>query len=300
MKHILLFARLPALCLAGLLLAAITNAQTYQWALNIEGAGGDQAYDIITDASGNVYVTGYFELTADFDPSVNTAYLTSNGGLDIFVAKYDSVSNYLWAFNVGGTDNDEGYGIVADDSGDIYLTGSFEGTADFDPSANTANLTSPNGPDADAFIAKYDTDGNYLWAFNVGGASADYGAGIAIDPTGSGAVYVTGQFQLTVDFDPSGNIANLTPNGVYDGFVAKYDTDGSYLWAFNVGGTGSDFGQHINIDTSGSGDVYLTGYFQDTADFDPSANTANLISNGNTDVYVAKYDANGNYLWAFW
>ena len=270
----------------------------YMWAFNLGGtSNNDSGNGITTDVSGNVYVTGIFWGTADFDPSGNTANLTSNGNADIFVATYDANGNYLWAFNVGGGNYDVGNDIAIDTagSGDVYITGYFTGAADFDPSGNTANLTS-NG-NHDVFVAKYDATGSYLWAFNVGGIFDDYGRGIYTDPAGSGAVYVCGRFQNTADFDPSGNTASLTSNGGTDFFVAKYDSTGNYLWAFNVGGTSSDYGLAITTDVSGN--VYVTGNFRDTADFDPSGNTANLISNGQWDIFVAKYDSTGNYLWAF-
>ena len=291
MKHILLFI--------GLFIAVTANAQNYEWANSIGGTGSERGYSIATDTSGNVYVTGYFQDTADFDPSANTVNLASNGGLDIFIAKYDAAGNYLWAFNIGGTGWDYGYSIDIDPTGseDVYVTGWFSDTADFDPSVNIANLTS-NGSE-DIFIAKYNANGNYLWAFNIGGTGWDKGYDITIDPVGSGNLYVTGCFWDTTDFDPSANTANLTSNGGYDVFIAKYDANGNYIWAFNVGGPGTDEGLDIAIDPAGNGDVYVTGPFGYTTDFDPSVNTANLTSNGSYDIFIAKYDSNGNYIWAF-
>jgi len=273
------------------------NAQTYEWAFNSGGTDVNRGHSLTADASGNIYVTGIFDGVTDFDPSGNTANLTSNGVGDILVAKYDAGGNYLWAFNMGGTNEDRGESITTDAAGNVYVTGFFQDTADFDPSGNTANLIS-NGGD-DIFVAKYDSSGNYLWAFNVGGPVNELGYSIAMATAATGDIYISGNFGDTVDFDPSVSTAYLTSNGFQDVYVAKYDAGGNYLWAFNVGGTSTDFGYSMATDTAGSGDIYVTGTFWDTADFDPSGNTAILISNGNFDIFIAKYDATGNYQWAF-
>jgi cold shock CspA family protein len=194
---------------------------------------------------------------------------------------------------MGGTFNEGGNHLLVDDSGNVVVTGYFRGTADFDPSAGTANLTSAG--QSDVFLAKYDASGNILWANRMGGTDGEGGFNLALD--GSGNVVMTGFFTDTADFDPSSASANLTSAGFSDIFLAKYDASGKYLWANRMGGTDFDQGNSLAVD--GSGNIVLTGYFTDTADFDPSAGTANLSSaGGRDDIFLAKYDASGNYLWA--
>lgn len=271
----------------------------YQWAFDIGGAAGSGiGYGIAVDGSGNCYVTGYFYGTnIDFDPGTDSAFLTSPSfDDDIFIAKYDASGAYQWAFNLGGTVDDEGYAIAADGSGNCYVTGVFRGTADFDPGAGTANLSSAVGG-YDLFAAKYDASGNYLWAFNIGGTGTERGYGIAVD--GSDNSYITGYFMGTnIDFDPGAGTANLSSVGNADIFAAKYDANGNYLWAFNIGGTTND-DEGYDIALDGSGNFFVTGKFRDTADFDPGAGTANLISEGWADIFVAKYSSGGAYQWAF-
>jgi len=269
-------------------------AQSYQWAKGIGSTNYDYGNSIATDASGNVYITGYFSSTADFDPGAGTANLTSAGIDDIFFAKYDNNGNYLWAKRIGSTDNDRGYSIATDAGGNVYITGDFRGTADFDPGAGTVNLTSAGY--LDIFFAKYDNNGNYLWAKRIG--STDYDTGYSIATDVGGNVYITGNFSGTADFDPGAGIANITSAGLGDIFFAKYNTNGNYIWAKSIGGTSSDFGIGRSIATDAGGNVYITGYFSGTADFDPGAGTANLTSAGYLDIFFAKYDNNGNYLWA--
>ncbi len=130
------------------------NAQSLTWAKAMSGNANDIGYSIKTDASGNVYTTGYFQGTVDFDPSAGLANLTSVGGQDIFVSKLDVNGNFIWARAMGGISNDYALSIAIDAGGNVYTTGYFEGTADFDPSASVANLTSAGS--GDIFISKLD------------------------------------------------------------------------------------------------------------------------------------------------
>ena len=274
-------------------IAKYSVAGVYQWAFRIGGTWAAEGLDITLDGAGNIYVTGRFGSTADFDPGAGIAMLSSAGSFDIFVAKYSTAGAYQWAINMGGTDQDVGISLSLDGAGNVYVTGGFSGPVDFDPGIGTANLTSSGI--SDIFVAKYSAAGAYQWAFRLGGNNIDTGWSIAVD--GIGNVHVTGFFSGTADFDPGAGTANLVSASV-DVFVAKYNAAGAYQWAFSIGGTGGgDEGKDIALD--GSGNVYVTGSFTGTADFDPGAGTANLTSAGSRDIFIAKYTAGGAYLWAF-
>jgi hypothetical protein len=190
----------------------------------------------------------------------------------------DSSGNWLGANQAGGTGEDYGFSIAIDSSGNSYVTGYFYSTASF----GTTTLTSSGN--YDIFVAKLDSDGNWLWANQAGGTSWDYGLGIAIDSSGNS--YVTGYFQGTASFGTT----TITSSGNYDIFVAKLDSDGSWLGANQAGGTGRDDARSIATDSSGN--CYVTGLFEETASF------GNIIfeSSGNYDIFVAKayipYDSN--------
>jgi hypothetical protein len=266
----------------------------YLWAINIGGTADDNGNSIQVDASGNVHVTGYFQATADFDPGAGTVNLTSAGGYDIFMAKYDNLGNYIWAQAIGGTGNDIGNALQLDGAGNVYLTGCFSYTVDFDPGPGTSNLVA-QGNFYDIFLAKYNSGGNYFWAKNMGGPGNDIGNTLQIDPSGN--LYLAGTFQATADFDPGPGTANCTSNGgLCDIFIAKYDNTGNYVWAKGIGGTGDDVANNIQLDAAGN--VYATGYFSSTVDFDPGQGTSNLISSGGYDIFIGKYDNAGNYIWA--
>jgi hypothetical protein len=252
----------------------------------------DYGYSVAVDGSGNIYTAGAFQVTADFDPGAGTTNFTSAGANDVFVSKLDSSGNLVWAKTFGGTANDIGFSVAVDGSGNVYTTGYFFGTVDFDPGAGTTNLTSAGSDDV--FVSKLDSSGNLVWAKTFGGTSADNVQSMAVD--GSGNVYTTGVFNNTADFDPGAGTTNLTSAGSGDVFVSKLDSSGNLVWAKTFGGTSNDYGRSVAVD--GSGNIYTTGNFYGTVDFDPGAGTTNLGGGGASDVFVSKLDSSGNLVWA--
>jgi len=272
-----------------------TNAQSpdFEWAVSM---GSTFSYDegnaITTDLLGNVYVTGFFGGTVDFDPGTGTVNLTATGTQDIFVQKLDSLGNLIWAKAMLSTSFGVGRSITTDTSGNVYLTGWFRGTVDFDPNAGTTNLTSAGGDDI--FIQKLDASGNLIWARSVGGATADRGQSIAVDFSGN--VLITGRFQDSVDFDPEVGTYYINSVGLFDIYVLKLDATGKMIWATGTGGNLFDEGKSIATDVLGN--VYVTGYFESTVDFDPGSGASNLTSAGGKDVFIQKLNAAGNFVWA--
>jgi hypothetical protein len=261
------------------------------WAKSMGGAGWNQGRSIAIDATGNVYTTGYFKETVDFDPNAGTYNLTSEVEFDIFISKLDASGNFNWAQRIGGVKNDYGISIALDATGNLVTTGSFRNTVDFDPSTSTFNLTSA-GED-DIFISKYDAQGNFLWAKSIGGNSAEGGHSIKVD--GSNNVFITGYYSETCDFDPSSGIYNLIAAGGQDIFISKLDALGNFAWAQSMGGNAIERGYSISIDSDGG--TYATGFFAGTVDFDPGVEVYNLTSEGSYDIFIVKLDQTGNFVW---
>ena len=269
------------------------------WAKGIGSIGDEIGRSITTDALGNVYVTGIFTGSpVDFDPGPGTKWLYSNGGYDAFILKLDSNGNFVWAKSIGSTLSQFGNSITTDALGNVYTTGIFNNTVDFDPGPGTFNLTAAG---VHTFIQKLDANGDFIWAIDMGLYDIITNIydrpSIAIDPSGN--IYTTGHFEDTVDLDPGPGVSNFISKGFYDIFIQKLDTDGNFLWAKQMGGSNSDVGRSITTDASGN--VYTTGYFHYTVDFDPGVGTFNLTtagSNHNSDIFIQKLDANGNFIWA--
>ncbi|MCK6639340.1 MAG: SBBP repeat-containing protein [Bacteroidia bacterium] len=282
-----------AFCLLTVFNLSQTNAQTFDWAKAMMGSGQDAGRSITVDASGNVFSTGYFQGTVDFDPGPGTFNLTSAGSNDIYVSKMDATGNFVWAVSFGGTGNDRVYAIATDGLGNVYTSGTFVGTVDFDPGAGTFNLTSDLSS-IDVFVSKLDASGNLIWAKAFGGTGDDRSYSMAADATGN--LYTTGYFQGTVDFDPGAGSFNITSLGVADIFVTKLNASGNFIWAKNMAGT--LFGYGLSLTTDNSGSIYTTGAFQGTVDFDPGTGTFNLAAVGSDDIFISKLDSSGTFVWA--
>ncbi|MBK9221011.1 MAG: SBBP repeat-containing protein [Saprospiraceae bacterium] len=285
------------LIMCGVMGQLVAQDPNLIWAKQLGGASLDEGHSIIVDANGNVYTTGYFQGTSDFDPGPAIYNLTSNSGsYDIFISKLDASGNFLWAKRLGGANEDGGLSISIDLNGNVYTTGYFNGTVDFDPGPGIFNLivTGNNGY-SDIFISKLDASGNFLWAKQmVGqGEGGDRSFKIAIDDFGN--VYTTGYFNGTVDFDPGPGIFNLVNgNNPSEIFISKLNSTGNFLWAKKIGSI-DWYAFGITLDKNGN--VYTTGFFTGEVDFDPGPGTFKLTSAGR-DIFVLKLDISGNFLWA--
>jgi len=256
-------------------------------ALRFGGVSRDRAHSITLDDVGNVYTAGYFEGTVDFNPGLGVFNLTSEGDKDIFISKLDASANFIWAKKIGGPATDEAFSIALDATGNIFTTGSFSGTVDFNPGAQLFYHTSAGTKDI--FISKLNTNGDFIWARRMGGVEDDIGLSMTLDASGN--VYTTGTFKETVDFDPKPpSVYNLTSAGFTDIFISKLDTSGNFVWANSIGSTGSELTSFLTLDTSGN--IYTTGSFAFTIDFDPGNGVEILTPNGSVDVFIQKLNSN--------
>ena len=278
-KNLLVFS--IAFLLQLTLIPSVFYAQSWSWA---KSAGGNQkveSYAIAIDNAGNSYITGYFEDSLKF----GTTTLFSAGihafVSDIFIAKYDINGAFVWAKQAGGNNYDYGTGIATDAAGNVFVTGLFTGTATFGSLQVTSTTV-----DYDVFIAKYAPDGTALWVNGGGGSAWDVGSGITIDMAGN--CYVTGAYRNTAVFGTT----SLVSAGNYDAYIAKYDNAGTFVWAKSAGGTLDDRG--FGISTDASRNCFVTGYFNGTA----MVGITSLVSAGGSDVWLAKYAADGTEVWA--
>ncbi|MEP7195485.1 MAG: SBBP repeat-containing protein [Saprospiraceae bacterium] len=267
--------------------------QKFEWAKQIGGIGTDNVYSLKTDKKGNLFLTGLFSKTADFDPGPGTFNMTSAGDQDIYVTNLDDGGNLLWAKRMGGTGNDVGHSVNIDNSGNIYVVGQFEETADFDPGPGDYNLTAKG--QYDGYILKLDPFGNFLWVRQIGGQIL-YSATQSIDIDSSGYVYTTTRFSGTVEIKiDTGNIS-INSVGNDDILTIKLDSKGNFIWAKQMGGVLNDYPFYITIDLNGN--IYTTGLFGGIVDFDPGPNKFNLTASGNEDIFLSKLSSLGEFEWA--
>jgi uncharacterized protein (DUF2249 family) len=267
----------------------------YQWAVKIRSYGTIDCNTVTTDPSGNVFIGGSINTTTFFTNTDSLVPISLND-YDIFVAKYSPSGNFLWAFHVGkqGIYN-EGIAINADNNGNIFLAGVFSDTLSFNPTSTSNPLIAKGS--SDIYFAKYDNNGNFLWAHNIGThKKSSVVQGTSIDNNGN--LYVAGAFSDTTNFSTSATQQLLIADSIAN-FVAKYDNNGNYVWAFKLGDKNNN--AVINsISADAAGNLAIAGELLGTVDFDPSA-TVNNVTNPfwYHNIFTAKYNTNGQYLWAF-
>ncbi len=229
------------------------------WAVNSGGTGSEESHSIVVNDSG-IYITGYYDL----DTSIGSIALSNSGFEDIFVAKLDINGNWLWAVKAGGTLADEGYSIAIDNNDNVFVTGDIYDTAIF----GTITVT---GNGQGIFVAKLDSNGNWLWAVRTGNG---VGSSNVVDSIGN--VYIAGIY------------ANQSDNLLY---VAGLNSNGDIIWERQVGNFGRVLGRSITCDNDNK--LYITGRFESTTSF----GSISITSAGSNDIFTAKIDSNGNWLW---
>lgn len=275
--------QLNNILLRDLFIAKLDENGNEIWAKSIGGANNEEGNDLAMDGAGNIYVTGTYIGIATF----GTTTLTSVGNIDIFTVKHDISGNVVWAKSAGGIGDDYSTNIDSDENGTTYLTGYYAS-----PTMTFGTTILTNSGVTNIFTGKYDQNGNAIWAKSIGGTIADSGASIVLD--GNNNFYLTGNFSSPViNFGP----ITLTNGGVgispYDIYVAKLDSSGNVLWAKSAGGQGLEGARAIAIDNYGN--AYITGSFTC-----PVINfgTSSLTNSGGADLFVAKVDSSGNFLFS--
>lgn len=283
------------LTFAASILFANAQVPVYRWAGKLAGTGNDYGDFIKTDATGNIYVAGRFDGTCDFDPSTNSTTRTSAGSSDGYIAKYSPLGALTWVITMGSTGTDRVYSLDVDAAGNVYATGNYNFTVDFDPGPGLLNFTSLGG--LDVFIAKYNTNGNLIWANTIGDLNTEIAECIVLDASGN--FYVGGEFSSpSIDLDASANslvVNNGNTTGTYDPYLVKYDTSGTFQWGFNLQGTSSDYIKSVVVDANDN--VLVGGYFYTTMNIDPIGGTS-VSALGSADCFIARYSSAGSYDWS--
>jgi hypothetical protein len=260
-----------------LIVAKLGPNGSHVWSKSFGDAYQQNAYDVAVDASGNVIVAGFFAGTVNFGGGT----LTSQGGWDIFVAKFGPGGAHLWSKSFGATQEQFARAVAVDATGNVIITGYFYNTVNFGGGA----LTSAGG--AEIFVAKLDPDGNHVWSKRFGNSSDQAGYAVAADASGN--VVVAGYFNGTMSFGGS----DLASAGGRDIFVAKLDANGNHLWSERYGDASEQNALTVAVDVAG--DAIVAGYFAGVVDFGGGA----LTSAGGDDIFLAKLrSADGAHIWS--
>ncbi|MFN8285160.1 MAG: SBBP repeat-containing protein [Chitinophagales bacterium] len=269
----------------------------YQWAYNLGGKFEDRINDIALDAAGNVYLTGFFDDSIDLDPTTGVMLAVPQNNRAGFLIKLDSIGMFQWAKVWQSNQGVLCTSVTINATGHIIVGGGFTGTVDLDPDAGVSTVTAAFI--GDAFVADFDASGSLVWAKHIKSTFAGSARVDALATDGSGNVFVTGAFSNKVDFDPAPALVELTSVGLTgnpDVYLLKLSSQGNFSWVKQLGGDDIDIPTDLVVD--GTGAAYISGYFNDTADFDATAAINNFISRGLDDGFLLKFDNAGNQQWS--
>lgn len=266
------------------------------WARSFVGTtNGTEGASIVTDQAGNVYTTGRLYGTTDFDPGPGT-YTLSPKSTEPFISKLDVNGNFVWAKQLMNTlkynppQPSVGDAIAIDNLSNIYVSGSFRDTVDFDPNIGTFTLSTSQ---EDAYIAKYSSTGNLIWAKQFTGGNTR-GISMKLDPNSN--VYIAGPLFNTCDFDPGPASYNLTGPRM---FICSVDGSGNFRWAKKMGGSANSGISAMSLfPNSISGEICITGSFANSCNFDPAGSNLTLSSSGLDNIFITKFDFLGSFYWA--
>lgn len=239
----------------------------------------DKVSALAVDGSGNIVASG------PFYGSVEVFNLKDGGN---FYIKLDGSGNLIWAKQTDGSESVITNSLKLDGTGNAYIVGRFGGTRDFDPGPEVFNVTCSSGY-YDIFILKLTASGNFVWAKGFGGSASlggDSGNSIVLD--NQGYLYATGSYVGAGDFNPGDGEFVLTPVGFVDMFISKFDTAGNFVYARTFGSSPNGFTNGQSLIADASGNVFCTGYFQNTTDFNPGSGEFNLVSKGGEDIFILK------------
>lgn len=282
-------------CLIVLVFNLAVSQQTHEWVAGYQGTADINGQNVVTDETNNVYAVGQFFGTVDFDPGPGNFDLTSLGQNDVYVTKLDQNGALVWAFRLGNAARNRANNVTIDENGNIYVVGYFEGTVDFDPGPGLFEMTSQFL--VTAFLLKIDQDGNFIWARQFGGPNGvSEGLGVRVDDNND--VVVGGYFTGECNFDPLGLGVVYTSTAGRDGYIVKHNSAGDFIWARHLEGTGDNRINAIDIDNQGN--IVCGGFFQGDLNFDNLTPSASIetADGGGQDMFVGKYNTNGNYVWS--
>lgn len=271
----------------------------FLWAKSTGGTGFDQFTDVVADANGNCILSGSFVGTIQPDPNNEASSLTTTGVEEVIVLKLDPDGNTLWYYHTASDNYCQPEGIDVDSDNNIYVAGNYAGTTQFNPfidvtnEAGGMNSTITSQGENDAFVFKVSADGSFEWVTTAGSDSFDAAKDISIDDQNN--INVIGRFRSTINFDLNSGNQTATSVGLNDCFVWQINTQGMYQWHKTFGGTNYDEVWSVSNDPSGN--IVTFGYYSGTVDLDPSSATQNFTSNGSDDLFVQKFDADGNLIW---
>jgi len=271
-------------------LVSTASAQTLSWAKKMGGTQEEYVAAVSTDAQSNVYLTGYFNGTADFDPGAAINNLVSAGSSDIYVCKITSSGDFSWAVSVGGTGSDKASAVASDAAGNVYVAGFFSGTVDFDPGTGMSELTA-TGAQTDLFLLKLSSTGTFQWVKQLGNSGVETYCNLRADVQGN--AILSSVFSGTIDMDPGPAVLNGGAVNQEGSLIVKISSTGNLVWGRSIVSS-----RIFAFSVDATGNLTLTGSAISGTDMDPGAGTSSVPSGFVGDVAVVfQLNTSGGFLW---
>jgi hypothetical protein len=268
---------------------------TLDWVKLFGGTGDDYSAQLKQLSDGSLINGGGFLSTVDFDPSANVTSISPNGYENGYLSKFDSNGNLQFVKQIGSGGYTDISRMETDASDNIYLAGFLSGTADFDPSPGTYTLSASGS--TNRYFAKYNSTGDLIFAKTIGATGLFSINDLKVDNQGN--IILAGLFGGTCDFDPSAASYTLTNSANASiPFVAKYDNNGALVFAFPLVDPGTGYSSAKGLSIDNTNNIYVAGLHTATTDFDPGSSVVNVPVNADQELFFAKYDASGNFVYA--
>ena len=286
-KHIFVI-----LILVGISLQTIGQELGFGWVNQFGGEGQEYGSTMTVDDSGFVYIAASFEEAIDVDPTPNIDFLNPQGTKDFFLTKMDPKGKVIWTKHFKGYGYSYCNGIAIDTIGNIYMTGSYTDSIDIDPGPERHIIKAM--VNRNLYLAKLSSSGNLIWVRNI--QSSNYTNVSGIELTRTNHLYIAGTIRALTAFNPLSSDYDISPIGMTDVYIAKYDTAGKIIWAKRISGSGHD--QCDNFTVGYDESIYITGHFREQINLSTSTDPLILNAGIDTDViFYAKYDSSGTLKW---
>jgi hypothetical protein len=272
----------------------LDSSGVVQWVNRIGGSSVDEAKDVAVDHDGNIYVVGNFVGSVDLDPTSGTAnFQATGGGPDGFIIKLTSEGEFLWAFDIGSSGNDHAEAVVVDGTNNVIIAGNFSAGPDFDPGPDMHTVSAGSGS-GDPFYLKLTPSGSFEWVTTFESTGYVYAGDVDVDRHNN--IVTHGFFTKNINPDPGNTATVIQSVHSEDSYTAKINSNGDVAWLNTISGSSLQFGFGVAVDPID--DVYATGYFWDTTDFDPGANELLMTTYGGEEAYIVKYNStDGQLAW---
>ncbi len=288
----------------GFVLKLNSNGE-FAWARQIPSSAMSQARALAIDHNDNIYVTGFFIVTAYLNPGGAGGSITASTS-NTYILKLRKNNDFMWVKTFTSAGENMAHHLALDAQANVYTTGHFRDATNFNPGTGTPFNMTPAGA-RDFYISKLDSNGNFGWAKQFKGANATtpyngiWTPGVEQSPRivadSAGNVYYTNHFVGTMDLNPGTANYSLTATGAgRDIFIVKLNTSGDFVWARKTVDALGGLAESNAISVDRYGNIFSTGYFgTGAANFDPGG-TFQLTSKGSFDIFLSKLDASGNFV----